>query len=74
LPILRRLPGRKQGEHAARSLDELQVGNKIAQFFNGIPLHKAVAFDNHKYVIFAGRKTLREILKLLEFRSVRAEK
>ena len=54
----RRLARREQRNQAARAVDQLQVGDEIAQLFEVFALEQRLALDHHQHVEFDGRKAL----------------
>ena len=54
----RRLPRREQRNQAARAVDQLQVGDEIAQLFEIVARQQRLAFDHDQHVEFGRREAL----------------
>jgi hypothetical protein len=72
-PRRRRLPRRKQRDQAACAVDELQVGDEVAQFLQIVAREQVLAFDHGQDVEFLCREFLRHVFVLVEFLAVGAE-
>ena len=69
----RRLPRREQRDDAARAIDELEVGDEVAQALDRLPRQEGRPVDDHEDVELARREAVRDRLVLLEFGGVRPE-
>ena len=69
----RRLPRREQRDQAAGAVDELQVGDEIAQLLEIVARQQRLALDHDQDVEFGRREALRLRLVLLVFLGVGAE-
>jgi CheY-like chemotaxis protein len=67
--VFRRLTRRENRDHAARAIDQLEVGNEIAQLPDRFPREQRLAFDYHEHIELARRKTSRHLFILLELRA-----
>jgi hypothetical protein len=70
---LRRLARREQRDQPARAVDQLQVGDDVAQLLDGIALEQRLALDDDQHVVFARGKPARDLLVLSELGRVAAE-
>ncbi len=73
MPAFRRLTRRKQGDDPLDAIDQLNVGDEIAQLFERIALQQPVALDHGENVELARWKLPRHLLILPELGSIRAE-
>ena len=71
--FLRRLAGREQRNEAAHAVDQLQIGDEVAELLDRLPRHQVLAFDHDQHVELAGREALGHLLVLPELRRVGAE-
>ena len=69
----RRLPRREQRDQAARAVDELQVGDEVAQLLEIVARQQGLALDHDEDVEFARRESLGHLFVLVEFLGVGAE-
>src|SRR4029077_4471781 len=60
----RRLPRREQRNDAAGPVDELQIGDEIAQFFQIVSREQGLAFDDDEYVEFLRRELFGDLFVL----------
>ncbi len=69
----RRLARREQRNQPARAIDELQIGDEIAQFLEVVARQQRLAFDHHQHVEFGRREALGLRFVLLVFLRIGAE-
>ena len=68
-----RLARREQRDEPARAVDQLQVGDEVANLLERLALEQRLAFDHDQHVVFGRREAARHLLELPELRRVRAE-
>ena len=73
LARLRRLASGEKRDDSARSVDKLNVGDKIAQLLQRRTRQQRLALDHDQHVELGRRKALGDLLVLAEFLGVRAE-
>ena len=71
--VLRRLARREQRNDAAGAVDQLEVGDQIAQLRQRFAIEQRLAFDHDQHVELARRKAARHRFVLLEFGRVGAK-
>ena len=71
--VLRRLARREERDDAPRAVDELQVGDEVAQLLERVALEQRLALDHDQHVELARGEALRHLLVLLELGRVGAE-
>ncbi len=70
---LRRLAGGEKRDNSARSVDKLNVRDKIAKLLQRGARKQRLALDHHQHVEFGRREALGDLLVLAEFLGVRPE-
>ena len=73
LALLRRLAGREQRNQAAHAVDQLQIGDEVAELLDRLPRHQILALDHHQHVEFAGGEALGHLFVLPKFLGVGAK-
>ena len=71
--LLRRLPRREQRDEAAHAVDQLKVGDEVAELLDRIPRHQVLALDHDQHVELGGGKALGHLFVLAELLGVGAE-
>ena len=73
LPLLRRLARREQRDQAAGAVDELEIGDRVAQLRELVAVEQVLPLDDDQHVELARRETGGDLLVLLEFGRVGPE-
>ena len=73
LAALRRLPRREQRDQPAHALDQLQVGDHVAQLFEVLARQQRLALDHDQHVELGRREAFRHRLVLLVVLGIRTE-
>src|SRR5262249_7592469 len=63
---LGRLPRREQRDQATDAVDQLQIGDKVADFLDRLPRHQILALDDDQNVVFSRGKALGHLFVLVE--------
>ena len=69
----RRLAGREQRNQPAHAVDQLKVGDEIAELLDRLPRHQVLALDHHQDVEFAGGEALGHLFVLPKLLGVGAK-